>query len=239
MQRLLITGGSSGLGLHLVRYFCNDGYHVFSVSRRDPGLKLQSNFTHLPFDLSQVDQIENCARFAAKLSLDGVLHALGGGLGMKSASLTVSELDTLLRVNFSAGYFINQAVIEAHDKKKSLSIVHFDSVATSEVTASLGYTLAKSMLRPYVKHLARSLVRDNVYISNIQLGGIIGLDGAMDRLKARDPKVFQDFIDKRRPSGRLTPVDELTVFVKLLISDVGKIHTGNTLTLDESELSAI
>lgn len=239
MKKLLITGGSSGLGLHLVRYFSENGYQVFSVSRRDPKVELQSYFTHLPYDLSQVDQIEQCASFAAKLSLDGVLHALGGGLGMKSAALTVSELDTLLRVNFSAGYFINQAVIEAHDKKKNLNIVHFDSVATSEVTASLGYTLAKSMLRPYVKHLARSLVRNNTYISNIQLGGIIGLGGAMDRLKAKDPKVFQDFIDKRRPSGRLTPVEELITFVQLLLSDVGKIHTGNTLTLDESELSAI
>ena len=239
MKKLMITGGSSGLGLHLVKYFVLNGYHVFSVSRQNPDVSLQSNFTHLPFDLSQADQIERCARFAGDLGLDGVLHALGGGLGMKSPSLKLSELDTLIRVNFSAGYLINQAVIESHDRGRSLNIVHFDSVATSEVTASLGYTIAKSMLRPYVKHLGRSLAADNIFISNVQLGGIIGMGGSMDRLKVRDEKVYQNFIDRRRPSGRLTPVEEVTEYIKLLITDAGKIHSGNTLTLDESELSAI
>lgn len=239
MKKLLITGGSSGLGLHLARYFSSNDCEVFSVSRKNPGEELTRGVTHLEFDLSQVDQIEKCASVAASLGLNGILHVLGGGLGMKSASLKPSELDSLLRVNFSAGFFINQAVIQSHDTQKSLNILHFDSVATSEVTASLGYTLAKSLLRPYVKHLARSLIASNVYISNIQLGGITGLGGAMDRLKARDEKIVRKFIKIRRPSRRLTPIEELTDYVTLLLSDVGRLHSGNTLTLDESELSAI
>lgn len=235
MKKLLVTGASSGLGLHLSRHFSENGFKIFAVCRSGDSLQNHRNITHTSFDLSRTDQIEECATYAASLDLDCVIHAMGGGLGLKGINLTPTELDTLLRVNFLAGFHINNRVIEAQRNRKIINIIHFDSIATTEITASLGYTLAKSLLRPYVKHVARDLVSRRIYISNIQLGGIQGLGGAMDRLSVNNKKAYLTFIRERRPSGRFTPLAELTEYITLLLGGQARLHTGNTLVLDESE----
>jgi len=51
-SKILITGTSSGIGYGLVKYFCELGYEVLGISRRDCDLsQLFSNYHHYSIDL--------------------------------------------------------------------------------------------------------------------------------------------------------------------------------------------
>ena len=57
LKNILITGGSSGLGLALTNYYLQKGFKVYGISRNKP--KIQNiNFIHISFDLSRISNIK-------------------------------------------------------------------------------------------------------------------------------------------------------------------------------------
>lgn len=239
-KQLLLTGASSGLGKAIVRHLSKLDYEITCISRNLINFsEFGNSVIWLKADLSESSEIERVAELLLKKSFDAAIHCLGGGLGMHNPKLTTEEFGIIMRINFFAAYHINNSLIENMKKNQRGCIVHLDSVASREITASLGYTCAKSLIRPYVKHLGRSLIKDNIFLSSIQLGAIVGDGGAMDRLKVRNSYQYEDFIERRRPSNRMTPNDEIMPYLDLLISPSARLHAGNTLVLDESELNSI
>jgi short-subunit dehydrogenase len=239
-KRVLLTGASTGLGKAIARHLIKHQFKIIGVSRNsNDSSEFDSSISWLKADLSQSSEIARIAELVSGQPFDIAIHCMGGGLGMHNPSLSIAEFDALMRINFFAAYHINNALIDNMKKSKKGWIVHLDSIATREITASLGYTCAKSLIKPYVKHLGRSLIADNVFVSSIQLGAMAGDGGSMDRLKIKNPHLYKDFIEKRRPSERMTPNDELMPYLDLLISPSARLHAGNTLVLDESELQSI
>jgi NAD(P)-dependent dehydrogenase (short-subunit alcohol dehydrogenase family) len=240
MKRILLTGASSGLGKAIIRHLSMLEFEITGVSRNlIDSSEFDNSVLWLKADLSQSFEIARIAELISGQSFDVAIHCLGGGLGMHSPSLSIDDFDELMRINFFAAYHINNALIEGMKKNKKGWIVHVDSIAVREITASLGYTCAKSLIRPYVKHLGRSLIKDNVFLSSIQLGAMAGDGGAMDRLEVRNSYEHEEFIKRRRPSKRMTPNDEIMPYLDLLMSPSARLHAGNTLVLDESELQSI
>jgi short-subunit dehydrogenase len=240
VKRVLLTGASSGLGKAIARHLSAPQFEIIGVSRNLINSPVvDGSFTWLKADLSQPSEIKRIADLLPSLSIDIAIHCLGGGLGMHNPHLSIEEFDALMRINFFAAYHINNSLIEGMKKNKKGWIVHLDSIATREITASLGYTCAKSMIKPYVKHLGRNLIADDVFVSSIQLGAMAGDGGAMDRLKVKNSYQYEEFIKRRRPSNRMTPNNEIMPYLDLLISSSARLHAGNTLVLDESELQSI
>lgn len=242
MKRILITGASKGLGRYISDYYAQQGHSVIAVSRS--GCKREGDHAtrirDITFDLTRRRDIVDFIFSVEKEPIDAVLHCMGGGLGLKSPHLSIEEIDQLMWTNFYASFLINDKIIErSRTEGRPLSIVHFDSVATSEVTASLGYTLAKSLIRPYVKHRGRALVNESIVICAIQFGALTGAGGAMDRLRSGNKIAYDRFMEARRPTGTPTQLDCVIPYIDLLLSDVGRLHAGNTIILDESELTRI
>ena len=240
VKRVLLTGASSGLGKAIARHLRKLEFEITGVSRNSiDSSEFDSSVSWLTADLSESSEIARVAELVSSQSFDVAIHCLGGGLGMHNPSLSIDDFDALMRINFFAAYHINNALIESMKVSKKGWIVHLDSIATREITASLGYTCAKSLIRPYVKHLGRSLIEDNVFLSSIQLGAMTGEGGAMDRLKVRNSYQHEEFVKRRRPSKRMTPNYEIMPYLDLLMSPSARLHAGNTLVLDESELQSI
>jgi NAD(P)-dependent dehydrogenase (short-subunit alcohol dehydrogenase family) len=240
VKRVLLTGASSGLGKAIMRYLSKRQFEIIGVSRNlNDSSEFNSSISWLKADLSQSSEIARIADFVSTQPFDIAIHCLGGGLGMHNPSLSIEEFDALMRINFFAAYHINNSLINSMKKRKKGWIVHLDTVATREITASLGYTCAKSLIKPYVKHLGRSMIEHNIFLSSIQLGAMTGDGGAMDRLNIRDSYQHEEFIKRRRPSKRMTPNDEIMPYIALLISPSARLHAGNTMVLDESELHSI
>lgn len=238
-RKVLITGASRGLGAALYTWLAGEGAEVLGVGRSKPGFSPPSGRTFLELDLSVADNVATLVERAKAFQPDTVIHGLGGGFRRSSDFITKDDFIYLLNLNFLIGLELNNALLPAMIERKKGWIVHLGSVATKELTASVGYTCVKSLITPYVKHLGRKLLPDSVYVSGVTLGAMTGFDGAIDRLQADRPEVYGNFVETRRPSQRATPVGELLPYFYLLLTDNAKVHASNMICLDEAEGKAI
>lgn len=237
-RKILVTGATRGLGAAVASWLAQGGADVLGVGRTRPadgciGVRVSQR------DLTSRDGLSGLILQAKDFRPDTIIHAMGGGFGLSSDFITTDEFNYLLKVNFLASLEINNALVPLMVARKQGWVVHVGSVATRELTASVGYTCVKSLIAPYVKSMGRRLLVDSVYFSGITLGAITGCAGAIDRLHADRPAVFTNFIEHRRPSKRATPVNEILPYFGLLLKETARIHASNMIILDEAESVAI
>ena len=96
-KRLIITGGSDGLGLKISEIFIDNGYDVVCLSRTKPKLKV----THIATDLTDEESVENAiSTIKSKFSKFDFLVNCAGIMSVKPLnSTTLKEIDTVFRIN--------------------------------------------------------------------------------------------------------------------------------------------
>jgi len=238
-RKFLVTGASRGLGGALFTWLTGQGAEVLGVGRSRPGFAIPQGSHFIEMDLSERGNVAALVARATAYQPDSVVHCLGGGFKRSSDFISRDDFLYLLDLNFMVALEINNAVLPTMRDNKRGWIVHLGTVATRELTASVGYTCAKSLIAPYVKHMGRKFLPDGVYVSGITLGAITGADGAIDRLRGDRPEVYENFMTSRRPSQRATPVAELFPYFYLLLTENAKVHSSNMICLDEAEGKAI
>lgn len=237
-RRVLITGASRGVGAALTAWLAEKGADILAVGKSEANLS-RGRVEYLALDLSREENTSKLIEQTNQFEPDTVIHALGGGFGVSSDLITSAEFLYLLQLNFLVSLQINNALLPNMVARQRGWIVHLGSIATRELTASVGYTCAKALITPYVKHMGRKLLPDGVYISGITLGAVTGQGGAIDRLQNKKPDIFRDFMESRRPSARATPLTELMPYFNLLLTDSAKLHASNMMCIDEGEGVAI
>ena len=56
-KKILIVGGSSGLGIHLTNLYFKNKYNVTTISR-NPNLKLDKKIKQIICDITNIDQLK-------------------------------------------------------------------------------------------------------------------------------------------------------------------------------------
>ena len=234
-RRIIVTGGTRGLGAEAVRFLAGQGATILAHGRSSNDTILHPNVEFIYLDFAVQGNVEKFTSRALEFDPDSILHCLGGGFKRSSDFIVRDDFLYLLNLNFMVSLEINNILIPKMLQVKRGWIIHFSSIATRELTASLGYTCVKSLIAPYVKHLGRKLVSEEVFMSGVTLGALSGGDGALDRLEAERNDVYNTLIVQRRPTNRASPTAELMPFIKLLLSKYGKVHASNMICLDEAE----
>jgi NAD(P)-dependent dehydrogenase (short-subunit alcohol dehydrogenase family) len=237
-RKVLITGASRGLGAGLFQWLTAEGADVLGVGRSKPSFTVTTG-TFIEADLSTDAGVADVIKHAQIAGVDTVIHGVGGGFKRSSDFITKEDFLYLLNLNFTVALELNNALVPGMIAKNRGWVIHLGSVATKELTASVGYTSVKSLVTPYVKHMGRKYLADGVYFSGVTLGAMTGFEGAIDRLQTDRPEVFESFLADRRPSQRATPVAELLPYFRLLLTDSAKVHASNMICLDEAEGKAI
>ena len=234
-RRILITGASRGLGSSVNEWLINENANILAVGRGKTEIEILKNCTFLQLDLSEQVNVEELIKITLDFDPDTIIHCLGGGFKKSNDLISKTDLLYLLNMNFIIGLELNNAILPSMIKKNKGWIIHLSSIATKEITASVGYTCVKSILQPYVKLMGRKYINNNIYISGIILGAITGNNGALDRLKHHDAELYKKFLEQRRPTLRSTPTNEILPYLKILLSNNAKIHASNMIILDEAE----
>lgn len=239
-KNVLITGATSGLGLFMTVYLSKCCKYVYPVGRNAKALpKNIKNIEFIECDFEIPKSREIFYRKLNALHIDAVLHCLGGGFKMGNDFLDEGELFKLFNLNFFISAEINRIVIPKMKLNNRGWIIHVGSIASREVTASVGYTSVKAIIPAYVKSLGRKLIADGVFMTAIIPGGMRGYGGSMDRLDKINPNGLVNFISSRRPTKNLSNVDAYGSWVKMLMSEEARLHASNSIVLDEAESTAI
>ena len=243
-KQILITGASRGLGAVAARAFAERGARLVLMARSEDTLEqvrqsCENPKRHLSIavDLLNMNTIEsaiqNTQAFLGRI--DVVLHAAGGGLGLKDDFLKHDDFLKLFALNLGAAAEINRLVVPEMKERRSGNLVHIGSIASSEGIGSVGYNTVKAALAAYVRSLGRELNRFNIIATGILPGGFISAGNAMARLQKSNPKAYQQFIDERLPRKVMGDAGELIPMLALLCSDDASMMGGCLVPIDAGE----
>lgn len=243
MKNYIITGATTELGKKLSTNLSKKN-RIILISKTETKLhklhnKLQSkntDFIALDFEKKlNLGSLENKIKELFNNRIDGVVHITGAGLGLKDYNINYDDIIKLLNLNLLNAIQINNLALKYMIKKKCGNLLHVGSIASHEAVGSVGYNISKSSLSTYVRSLGREVAKYNIIVNGISPGGFIAKGNAMDRLKKRNIKAYNDFINSRLPRKKMGVVDELLPFLEFLLSKNSGMATSCMIPLDAGE----
>ena len=243
---ILVTGGGSGLGKSMVKYFLDLGANVIITSRREKLLnevakefnsKYKSEVFPISCDVRNIDQVENVIDKSFKKfgKVDCLLNNAAGNFISPTERLSTRAFDAVIdivlkgTINFSLT--LGKRWINNKNKGNILNIV-----TTYSWTGS-GYVVPSACAKAGVLSMTRSLaVEWSKYKirSNAIAPGPFPTKGAWERLLPGELKEKFD-PSKKVPVGRVGEHQELANLAAYLLSDYSAYINGEVITIDGAE----
>ena len=243
-KKVLITGASYGLGTVIAKELDKLGSHLILSARSNDkllsvlnSLKNKNNHVSIKCDLQSNVSIKKLCDHISKNNdkIDIVMHIAGGGLGVKNPIPTYEEYIKVLNLNLLSIFEINRNLIPLMKTNKRSSIFHVGSIASNEAIGSLTYNVAKVGLVAYVRSLSHELKGTGIIVNGISPGAFECDGNAMERLKKRNKKAYDDFVQKKIPSNSMPKGQDLIPLILLLIGKNNHLFNGNMVSCENGE----
>ena len=233
MKRVLITGGSRGLGLALCRAMLAAGWQVVTCSRRgspeltDLQQQHPGSLEHWPVDLAASGAATSLAEQARVLDgLDGfVANAALGTEGLLTLT-PEAMLRECVEVNLTSTMLLARQVVKGMLARGG-SLVFISSVAARAGLTGLSvYAATKGALVSFSRTLAREYGERGIR-SNCVMPGFLETDMSASLSAAQRERLV-----RRTPLRRLGVAADVVGAVAFLLSDEARFVTGSELVVD-------
>jgi len=250
MRSVLITGGSSGIGLAVAKRFVDAGDRVLIVGR-DPRT-VESARRHLGGGTESV-LTEACsvAEQGAVERIVGRARGEMGGLdvlvnnaGIAVESPVLETADSLwdehLAVNLTAPFRLSKAVAQSMvESGRGGVIINTSSVdAVASEAGHAAYCASKAGLESLTRSMALELAPADIRVNCVSPGWvdtpIYGKSGA----DAASIKAYFDSVLQRVPMGRVADPEEIAGIYTFLASPQASYITGATFVVDGGRLTS-
>jgi 3-oxoacyl-[acyl-carrier protein] reductase len=238
-RRVLVTGGSRGLGLAMAQKLAAAGYCTIAVARKkntslsvamaDADRAGQGAIHFVPFDLGKIDAIPDLVRdLRGEFGpLFGLVNnaALGfeGALGM----MHNSKLEEMVRVNTLSPIVLTKYVVCSMMADRAGSIVNVASIiGFTGYSALAAYAATKSSMLGFTRWLAREVGRLGITVNAVAPGFL-----ATDMTNIFTEEQRRQVV-RRTPLRRFLEVEDVANAVEYLLSDKASNVTGTVLTVD-------
>lgn len=237
----VVTGASSGIGLHLAEFLASRGAKVAAVARQFDKLEAVvgeikaagGEAMAVRCDVTSDSSIQEC--LATVKAAWGAPHILlnnaGVGVVKDALSVTREDWDRVVATNLTGAWMMAQSCARMMVEEKRGSIINITSLAGSRrvlVNAS-AYTAAKAGLTWLTKVMGVELALSNVRVNAIAPGLFLtNLGGTDPEATKKRRAAMIDRIPAKRP-GELS---ELEGPVLLLASDASSYMTGAVMVVD-------
>jgi 3-oxoacyl-[acyl-carrier protein] reductase len=239
-KKLLITGGTRGIGRGIVLAAARAGADVLTCHRQDSeavdsliaALKETDGDHHVVRtdlgDIAQADRLvaEARERFGR---LDGVVNNAGVISHIPFAELSLDAWSQVIDTNLTATYRIIQQALPLLGAGSS--VVNIGSRgAAAGIPLRAHYTAAKAGLIGLTRSLAKELGPQGIRV-NVVAPGVIETE-AFDSMPAERAAGLRATYAQKTALARLGTVGELAGPVLFLLSDAASYITGETVNVD-------
>ncbi|SEI45616.1 SDR family oxidoreductase [Pseudomonas sp. NFR16] len=235
---VLITGGTSGIGLETARQFVAQGAQVIvtgvTAQRLDEArLELGENALVLTADLRQPESLdavisEISRRFGR---LDVVFANAGAGNASPLEDVTAAQIHEQFGLNFSGAFFTVQKA--APLLSKGGSVILTTSFLNAVGTPGLSILSAtKAAVRSLARTLGAELAPRGIRVNAVSPGPISTPFHSKLGLSDSQLKEVAAGIEASVPLGRFGEVGEVAKVVLFLASDQASFITGEEIVVD-------
>ncbi len=239
MRNVIVTGGSRGLGLGIVRRLTGAGYRAIAIARkestqltvaREEADRANPGSLHfVPFDLAEIAEIPQLVKAVRKEvgAIYGLVNNAAVGFDGVLATMPTAQIEQLVRVNTLAPIVLTKYVVRAMLAEGGGRIVNVASIVGFTGYSGLSvYGATKASLLGFTRSLAREVGRLGVTVNAVATGF---LDTEMTQ--GLDDEHRQQ-IARRSALRRLPDLADVADAVAFLLGDTAKSITGTVLTVD-------
>jgi 2-deoxy-D-gluconate 3-dehydrogenase len=234
-KRVLITGGSRGIGLGLARFFVDQQARVAICGRKEANLNqareaLGPGVLAVPAHLGKAEDVERL--LAAVQREFGALDVLVNNMGMNifTPATVEAELalwDKIMEGNLRATFLVCRQAFPLM-KEGGGAIVNVSSTAGLRAAPGMGiYGVAKAGINMLTRVLARELASYGIRV-NAVAPGVVETDFSRPFWGNED---IRKELLKGIPLGRIARVEDVVQTVAFLTSPQSGYLTGEIITL--------
>tara|TARA_B100000945_G_scaffold290713_1_gene264650 strand:+ start:212 stop:1072 length:861 start_codon:yes stop_codon:yes gene_type:complete len=243
---ILVTGGGSGLGKSMVKYFLELGANVIITSRREELLKevakdfnkkFKTEVFPIACDVRKIEEVEKVIEesFNKFGKIDCLVNNAAGNFISPTERLSTRAFDAVIDIVLKGTINFTLTLGKRWIKEKKEGNI-LNIVTTYSWTGS-GYVVPSACAKSGVLSLTRSLAVEWAKYkirSNAIAPGPFPTKGAWERLLPGDLKEKFD-PSKKVPVGRVGEHHELSNLAAYLLSDFSSYINGEVITIDGAE----
>lgn len=240
----IVTGGTRGIGLAIVRkYLVNGAKVILCGSREDSVNKAldilrseDSTYEVYGYYPNLVDEQEVGQMFKDIVDKYGHIDILVNNAGISATTdiynYTVEEFDSVMDLNVKAAFACSKEVVKYMKEQRSGVILNTSSmVSIYGQPRGVAYPTSKFAVNGLTKSLARELGKDNIRV-NAVAPGVTNTD-----MVSSLPEEYIAPLLKTIPLGRVGEPEEVANAFLFLASDMASYITGAILSVDGAAIS--
>lgn len=232
-KKIIITGGSKGIGYHIAKRYVAEGAEVVIIGRNEDILKQVSEEIGCKYLANDLNDIRNLSSLVAKASeLLGGLNGLVNNAGVCNVdngflNVTEQSYDEQFLLNVKSPFFLSQAFVQYcvdHD---------VESAGILFITSERGlypddapYGMTKAAIGNIIAGIARRFAINGIHCNAIAPGV------TADTIKS--PELYDDSYLKGAVGKRYIMPDELAEVAVFLISDASKCISGEIIPCNQA-----
>ena len=228
-MRILITGGSRGIGRACVERFAADGHEVhFFYHNSHEAAEALSSATGAHAHAVDIRDSEAVSRAVAQIGdLDVLVNNAGISQMKLLTDVTDSDWHNMMDSNLSSAFYVSRAVIPAMVHKKCGRIVNIGSMwGKSGASCEAAYSATKAGMRGLTQALAKELGPSGITVNCVEPGLI------MTDMNAHLTEQTMAALCEETPLGRAGEPSEVAALVAFLASDEAGFITGQCIGID-------
>ena len=237
-KRILVTGGSRGLGRSLCVTFVREGARVaFNYSSdREGARKTEEESSPFPAEILSVkasvldrNAIEEMITLLEEKwgGIDILVNNAGMSQILPMALLEEEDWDKIMDINVKGAYLVTRTVLRGMVRRRSGRILNIGSVAGIRLIESpVHYAASKAAIRGFTESLAKEVGRYGITVNSIAPGLLEG--GVGENLPSYRLEDYVNHCALARV-GTFAEVSEAAAF---LVSDENSYMDGATIVMD-------
>ena len=236
MKTVIITGGTSGIGLATAKIFLAENYNCVLVGRNlakfeNIKSELAGNFEFIQGDVGNVNDCKKIIGRTVEIfeGVDVLINCAGIYIEGAITDVTEKEFDEIFNTNVKGTFFMSREVVNEIVKRRgSIVNVASDAGIKGNYFCAL-YAASKGAVAAFTKSLALELASLNVRVNCVAPGDIL-TPLTINQIK-NSVETVED-LGKLYPVGRIGKPEEVAEAIYFLACEKASFITGAILSVD-------